>query len=109
MAIEYQYSSTRIGDASGGLPANASLGDVSASDTQTEDCSVRSAIFRFPDRFDLMQGTWSVTVTVTTVANDGTRASQFGGTCTSVRIPVRTLQWIKFTQMGQTGGCTFSP
>jgi hypothetical protein len=106
--VFFSYAARRTADAAGAPPANVSLGDASADASGSQQCP-SPGTFTFPDRFDLKQGTWDISLEVTLDAAR-TGPLQFQSTCSGVPIRSRTVHVITITQppAGSNATCTFS-
>ena len=101
--ISHSYGGNRTGDATGGPTAANSAGDTSANDTQQQNQAAQGATFTFPDKANLMQGAWSLSLNVT---GDGTPL--FSGTCPGLTLRSNRVLIVTFTEppTGNTATCT---
>lgn len=103
----FSYAATRTGDAVDAPSAASSLGAQSAMLAQERACADQRT-FTFPDRLDLMQGVWTVSVQVNLDTANGTLL--FRATCPGAVIRSGTTHWVTVIEptTGTNGTCIFS-
>jgi hypothetical protein len=106
--FRFSYVATRTGDTVGAPAGNVSAGVGSADASFRDVWCPGIETLTFPDRLDLMQGSWDVSLKVTNTENN--EGLEFEGTCTGV--PIRSGMLHVFLMIAPPAGtaavCNFS-